>query len=380
MGFSIQKSISAGPFRFNLSGSGVGMSVGVKGLRIGTGPRGNYVRMGRGGLYYRASLGPARHNPRIANRTVDSDLPSRPAPIAFDTMNAVETGNISEMTPASSSSILDEINSKLALWRSWPWLLGTGLVLCAIVASGQGGPPFALALAILTLVITAVAAHWDAHRKMVVIMYDLDDNVITPFKAFSEEFDRLARAGRIWNIDTAGRTGDWKRNAGASHLITRKIVQLSYYSPPGVKTNVALPSIVGGRHNIYFLPDVVLIIEGTRAGAISYGQLAVSWERTIFIEDAGVPRDSQVVGQTWKYVNKKGGPDRRFKNNRQIPQVLYQQMGIQGPGGLQKLLHVSQVADRAGFDMALDRLGKLIVTLQQLPSPASMQGLPIQPA
>src|SRR5277367_4591028 len=111
MGFSFQKSISAGPFRFNLSGSGIGMSVGVTGLRIGTGPRGNYVRMGRGGLYYRASLGPARYNPRIANRTVDSVVPSRPAPIAFETMIPVETGNISEMTPASSSSILDEINS-----------------------------------------------------------------------------------------------------------------------------------------------------------------------------------------------------------------------------------------------------------------------------
>ena len=37
MGFYIRKSISAGPFRFNLSGSGLGMSVGVKGLRIGSG-------------------------------------------------------------------------------------------------------------------------------------------------------------------------------------------------------------------------------------------------------------------------------------------------------------------------------------------------------
>lgn len=380
MSFSIQKSISAGPFRFNLSGSGLGMSVGVKGLRIGTGPRGNYVRMGRGGLYYRASLGPARHNPRIANRGGVPVAPSRPAMIVPDGMTAVETGNISEMTPASGSSILQEINAKLALWPSWPWSLGAGLTLGAIAASAQGDPLFVAALAILTLVVTAIAARWDTQRKMVVIMYDLDDNVIAPFKGFSEEFDKLAGAARIWNIDTAGRTGDWKRNAGASHLITRKVVQLSYASPPGVKTNVALPSIVGGRQNIYFLPDVVLVIEGARAGAISYGQLAVSWERTVFIEDDSVPRDSQVVGQTWKYVNKKGGPDRRFNNNRQIPQVIYQQMGIQGPGGLQKLLHISQVADRSGFDATLDRLGRLIDTLQQLTLSPPMQSLPNQPA
>jgi hypothetical protein len=284
------------------------------------------------------------------------------------------------MAPASGSSILEEINSKLAIWPSWPWLLGGGLVLCAIAASVQGGPPFALALAILMVIVAAFAARWDAQRKTVVIMYDLDENVIAPFKAFSEEFDKLVRAERIWNIDTAGRTGDWKRNAGASHLLTRKVVQLSYESPPGVKTNVALPSVVGGRQNIFFLPDVVLVIEGTRAGAISYGQLAVSWERTVFIETESVPRDSQVIGQTWKYVNKNGGPDRRFNNNQQIPKVIYQQMGIQGPGGLQKLLHVSQVADRSGFDAALDRLGKLIGTLQQLTLPPPMQSLPTQPA
>ena len=200
-------------------------------------------------------------------------------------------------------------------------------------------------------------------------MYDLDDNVIQPFKAFSEEFDKVAAVERIWNVDTAGRTDDWKRNAGASHLITRKVIRLSYGAPTVVKTNVALPSIVGGRQSIYFLPDVVLVAEGNRAGAVSYKRLAVSWGQTVFIEDGGVPGDAQVVGHTWKYVNKKGGPDRRFNNNRQIPEVKYQLMAIHGPGSLQKLLHISQVADRVGFDARLERLRSLIGALQQLPPP-----------
>src|SRR5258706_15819405 len=57
MGFYLRKSVAVGPFRFDLSGSGVGMSVGVRGLRLGTGPRGNYVRIGRGGVYYQQTLG-----------------------------------------------------------------------------------------------------------------------------------------------------------------------------------------------------------------------------------------------------------------------------------------------------------------------------------
>ena len=51
MGFYIRKSIKAGPFRFNLSKSGLGVSAGIPGFRVGTGPRGNYVHMGRNGIY-----------------------------------------------------------------------------------------------------------------------------------------------------------------------------------------------------------------------------------------------------------------------------------------------------------------------------------------
>jgi hypothetical protein len=57
MGFYIRKSFRAGPIRLNLSKSGIGTSVGVKGLRIGTSAKGrSYVHAGRGGLYYRKNL------------------------------------------------------------------------------------------------------------------------------------------------------------------------------------------------------------------------------------------------------------------------------------------------------------------------------------
>jgi hypothetical protein len=64
MGVYVRKSVRAGPFRFNLSKSGVGVSAGFPGFRVGTGPRGNYVRAGKGGIYYRrrsVALSGARH-------------------------------------------------------------------------------------------------------------------------------------------------------------------------------------------------------------------------------------------------------------------------------------------------------------------------------
>ena len=57
MGWYLRKSLRFGPLRFNLSKSGIGTSIGVKGLRVGTGPKGSYLHGGRDGLYFRERLG-----------------------------------------------------------------------------------------------------------------------------------------------------------------------------------------------------------------------------------------------------------------------------------------------------------------------------------
>jgi hypothetical protein len=56
MGFFLRKSIKFGPFRINLSKSGIGVSGGIKGARISAGPRGIQLNVGRKGLYYPKQL------------------------------------------------------------------------------------------------------------------------------------------------------------------------------------------------------------------------------------------------------------------------------------------------------------------------------------
>lgn len=64
MGWYLKKSFGFGPLRLNLSKSGIGASVGVKGLRVSTGPKGRQLNAGREGLYYRQSLNaPAQPDP-----------------------------------------------------------------------------------------------------------------------------------------------------------------------------------------------------------------------------------------------------------------------------------------------------------------------------
>ena len=74
------------------------------------------------------------------------------------------------------------------------------------------------------------------------------------------------------------------------------------------------------------------------------------------VQEGSVPGDSTVVRQTWQYVNKEGGPDKRFKNNRQLPVVAYQVMSLEGPAGLKKILQFSHYEDRGDFDAAVKAL------------------------
>lgn len=58
-------------------------------------------------------------------------------------------------------------------------------------------------------------------------------------------------------------------------------------------------------------------------------------------EEGTLPHDAKVVDRTWQYVNKNGGPDRRFNNNRELPVCLYEDLKLSSASGLNELLQVS---------------------------------------
>jgi hypothetical protein len=135
MGFYTRKSISVGPFRFNLSQSGIGVSTGLKGFRVGTGPRGNYVHMGRGGLYFRATLpGP---DSRVRSPAAGV-LPGPDTAPDDGGYQQLESGTVSQMVDSSSAQLLDEINQKASRQCLWPIALAATCLLHIVLVAAQG--------------------------------------------------------------------------------------------------------------------------------------------------------------------------------------------------------------------------------------------------
>lgn len=343
MPFYIRKSVKAGPFRFNLSKSGVGLSVGVRGLRVGTGPRGHYVHARVGGLYYRTSLGKAgQRRPVTPDREI-VETRRDPGPEPGVVMKEIDSDDVMGMRNAEFTEILDELNTTLAK-TSFSLIF---LIIAMLVAA-----PISItfwpsgAVSALAAVPALLLGKWlDSYRRRSVLFYNLESNMEAAYSGFTKIVDQLCECSHTWHVSASGDITDvtnWKRNAGANKLIDRKPTKFEYKLPKAISSNIVPPALGVGTQVLFFFPDVILIHHGKRFGAVGYEELYAKRSVTRFIENGKIPRDTQIVGQTWQHPNKSGGPDRRFASNRQIPVCLYEEVHLKSLSGLNELISFSR--------------------------------------
>lgn len=341
MGFYMRKSISFGGVRFNFSKSGVGASVGVKGFRVGTGPKGNYIHMGRNGIYYRAALGQKKSNSNIENNSQPPPLPRQPQQTDDQLLfHEIESGDVSLIVDASSQDLIDEINQKMKKLPTWPLAL-------LLVFIPVAGPYIAIIAAIFMYFVV------DKARKTTVLFYDIEEQTEHTIQQFYSAFEELINCCAKWHVSAQAQVRDRKYHAGASSVVKRLPITIKYKTPPKIKTNVQVPCIPVGKQTLYFLPDRILIYEGKRVGGLSYSNLKVSQKNQRFVESETVPKDGTVVDHTWRYVNKAGGPDKRFKDNRQLPIMLYSDIQFTSTTGLYELVEFSKADTGKSLNDAL---------------------------
>jgi tellurite resistance protein len=342
MGLSFRKSVRFGPLRVNFSRSGVGLSAGVRGARVGVGPRGTYVTFSGGGFSYRAKLN-------------DVALPPPPTPtIASPSTGWIPTASVEQLAVIGPDAMLQEVQSRLNrtnLFKVYLWTAG-GLVLVTI-----GLPGLFLVLVVLAIIGGVFVRRWDRERRTARILYDVDnDEIVGRLALCNAAGEALGQAAALWHIYSSVGVRDPKYNAGAGTLIQRTGTRCAAGSLSGIELNVEPWSVPVGPQQILLLPDCLMVREGRRLAAVPYAWLSVHHETTRFIEEGAVPRDSRAVGQTWRFVNKNGGPDLRFNNNCQLPVLEYGELKLFSSNGLQIVLQASNPAATYHASCALQEL------------------------
>ncbi len=331
VGFYIRKGFNFGPLRLNLSRSGLGASVGVKGARIGVGPKGTYLHLGRGGLYYRQTIAPPSPREQLFQAT----------PVATDELREISSSAAQTIVDSSAEQLLQELNRVKGRFDLFlPCVIvGSILLFWLAVSETQWWVWLAGLLAVAAIVICA--RHNDVTDGTLVLQYSIDGEAGQNFSRLQDAFKRFAACQGTWHVDAGAHTGDWKRNAGAAFVERRSEISAVFTPPPKVQCNINVPMIKAGRESLYLLPDRLLVYDSTGVGAVPYIDLQAQSGITRFIENEQVPSDSTQVGTTWRYVAKSGGPDRRFNNNRQLPVMLYGELRLFSSSGLNGLFQCS---------------------------------------
>jgi hypothetical protein len=351
MGFYFRKSAKLGPFRLNFSKSGIGMSVGVKGMRVGKGPRGNYIHMtGPMGIQYRQSL---NNNPR----TVKQPAPE-PERIGqtFSNVKEIESVDADLMRDASFEDILDEINKKHRLPRLWVIDLWAVIAIVIIgIIIGEAALSVFIVFALVLFFAAPLFVYIDGRRKTTYLIYDIDQYHEDRIQKFYDAFNELKICSKKWFVSHTAELNamESKRNSGAKNAIQRFPTNIADRVPKYIKTNVITPSIPVGKQTLYFFPDRILVVEKKKVGTVNYADLKIEYENNPTLENESVPPDAQAIDRAWKYANKNGGPDRRYKDNVQFPVCNYSGIAFTSASGLNERIQLSRPHIGANLAAAL---------------------------
>lgn len=342
MSMYLRTSIRLGPVRVGVSKSGIGVSAGIPGLRVGGGPRGSYVRVGAAGVSYRATGGGRRAQRPAVGGPVPTPASALPDP--GDVVLSDVTGKrAEELLPASPSTLVAQLNAAAGAHRIWPWVLVVSLLLVAVT-------PWIL---LAGLPLTLWTGWRDRIRRTVVAFYEVDGPAQAQFERLLGSFDAVCRSHSAWSTVARGdlqTTYQRKVNAGAGSLVRREALRRGLEGSAHLKSNIAVPSLQSASRSVYFLPDRILVRDRNTYAELAYPSVSVVPGTTRFIEDGVVPPDAVQVDTTWQYVNKRGGPDRRFKNNRRLPVMRYGEVSLSTGQGF--AVHWSFSAEAAAQALA----------------------------
>ena len=209
------------------------------------------------------------------------------------------------------------------------------------------------------------AAVEDEAMKLELLLHDLeeekawwDERSTLPrmdgdsFDVLRLAFERLMPSERIWDV-TAENVGQQYRSLATS-AIARKPVNLGFRLLERLDPQQkALHFRNANGADLYIFPQVLVVHEAHQGFAlIDLKDVRLEHSVTQFFEEEQVPSDTRTVGHTWRYTNKDGSPDRRFRGNYQIPIVLYGQLDFITSSGLHERYLISDPVNAETFGRA----------------------------
>ncbi|WP_242139636.1 hypothetical protein [Sphingomonas sp. TREG-RG-20F-R18-01] len=198
------------------------------------------------------------------------------------------------------------------------------------------------------------------------ISFDMETAVAGPHLRMLSAFDGLATSQGSWVLKMSQQIDRVRARSMSNGVVDRQSTRLARNSDPLVDTAdcpLALP-VQNGRSTAYFYPGFVLVIDAGRSdfALIDLRELDVSYSGVQFTETERTPGDARLVGKVWAKSNKNGTRDRRFKDNRELPVMLYGEMSLRASGGFNEAFMFSRNEDCQAFVRAIQELKRTLAS------------------
>lgn len=325
MGIRFRKSLNLGcGFRVNLSKSGINYSWGIPGYRItktSTGRLRSTASIRGTGISFVDEI---NLKDKKKNSVNDTSIEEN-----FEEIKNAE--NINNLQDLEFVEIKNKIENLLKYNK-----LSTIIIIISILFFNF----FLMKFILIVGIILKVFLHCKAKIN---IEYNFEDDTFETFNKRNSSWLLLNKSNMKWQILSQTFNKNLKVNAGAERIIKREKLLINSKMPWFLKSNIIPVVLKIKNEKVLLLPDKVLILRKNKIGVMKYDNLDINIDYINFIEDGVVPKDAKIVDYTWKFLNKNGSPDKRYKNNKKLPVCKYGKIAITSPEGINLEFQISNI-------------------------------------
>lgn len=353
----------------NFSKTGISTTIGVPGASINFGKQGAYVNTGipGTGIYNRQKIG--------GGQTVEKRVPLSDTEIPAESYSNEEIGSIkTDNAEATTTEGLQELKKTLLDCYD-----ECNELKKEIVKAKSNLTVATIIMVFSYILIFGFFIKWfkentkdkrdylenlkhQLENCFINIDIDADDQIDKKYLDLLETYKILITCEKIWDITTSVAIDQSATRSAAGTEVTRKLVKFGFGNIDIIKSKYeALHFENANGGDIYIYPAFIVIVGAFKKfGLVDIRELDFNFHGQRFVESENVSKDAIVVGSTWAKVNKNGSPDKRFKDNYEIPICQYGDINLTSKTGLNEAYSLSSFDKSEKFANAMIKYQEII--------------------
>lgn len=173
-----------------------------------------------------------------------------------------------------------------------------------------------------------------ARERTIRLEYDLDERLAT-------RFARIGEACKVLSGSEEIRFEARQHPPKRAEKEERPRIEAGLLQTPGIQANVEVWGFGLPQRKLLFFPECALLYEDDRYRPLAYETIKVDFSPHPVNQEGEPPSDADALGFTWQHLRADGTPDKRYRNNPRLTQVVYGLLKISDSNGFEMRIRVS---------------------------------------